>query len=182
MNAALWRLWPVLVLWLAGCAALPSHEGLEAGGFHVTGRVAVRYGDEAATGRVTWRHTLQTDDLVIANPIGQGVAQIERRDELYVLRTQGQRYEAADPEQLTAQVLGWSLPLEGLPQWIEGRPMPGVPAQLRMADGRPQELWQLGWHIEYLAWDDVTERPRRLQLSRADLNIRLAIEAWHTGP
>lgn len=167
---------------LSACASMPSHEGLEAGGFHVTGRVAVRYGDEAATGRVAWRHTPQTDDLVIANPIGQGLAQIERRDGLYVLQTQGgERYEAADPEALTEQVLGWRLPLTGLPQWIGGQPMPGVPAYTEAEGGRIKALHQMGWRIEYQAWDEASGLPKRLQLSRDDLSIRLAIEAWHTG-
>ncbi|MFO7188398.1 MAG: lipoprotein insertase outer membrane protein LolB [Pseudomonadota bacterium] len=168
---------------LAACATVPGPEGLEAGGFHVTGRVSVRYGEEAATGRVVWRHTPATDDLVISNPIGQGVAQLERREGLYVLRTHdGERYAASDPETLTEQVLGWRLPLTGLPQWIEGAPMPGVPAQVVAAGDRPKELRQLGWHIEYLAWDEASGRPKRLQLTRDDLSIRLAIETWHTGP
>ncbi len=167
---------------LAACASLPGHEGLDADGFHVTGRVAVRYGDEAATGRVVWRHTAAADELVIANPIGQGIAQIERRADLYVLQTQdGERYEASDPEVLTEQVLGWRLPLEGLPQWIAGRPMPGIAAEAEYEHGRLKTLQQSGWQIEYLAWDEANARPSRMQLSRADLNIRLVIEAWRTG-
>lgn len=167
---------------LASCATVPGPEGLDAGGFHVSGRVAVHYGDEAATGRIVWRHTAATDDLVISNPIGQGIAQLERRADLYVLQTQdGERYEADDPELLTEQVLGWRLPLEGLPQWIAGRPMPGVAAATQYENGRLKTLQQLGWRIEYLAYDEASARPSRMQLSRADLNIRLVIEAWRTG-
>lgn len=167
---------------LAACATLPGSEGLDAGGFHMSGRVAVRYGDEAATGRIVWRHTVATDDLVISNPIGQGVAQLERRDGLYILQTQdGERYEAADPEMLTEEVLGWRLPLEGLPQWVAGRPMPGVAAEAEYENGRLKTLQQLGWQIEYLAYDEASARPSRMQLSRADLNIRLFVEAWRTG-
>ena len=60
--------------------------------------------------------------------------------------------------------------------------MPGVPAETRAEGKRVKELRQLGWRIEYLAWDEVTGLPSRLQLSREDLSIRLAIEAWRTGP
>jgi outer membrane lipoprotein LolB len=74
------------------------------------------------------------------------------------------------------------LPLTGLPQWIEGRPMSGVPAEMREEGKRLKELRQLGWRIEYLAWDEAAGLPSRLQLSRDDLSIRLAIEAWRTGP
>lgn len=178
---------------LVGCATAPGFEGLDAGGFHLSGRVAVRWADETASGHLVWRHTAATDDLVISTPLGQGVARLERRDGHYVLQAQdGQRHEADDPEALTEQVLGWRLPLQGLPYWVNGRPLPGVPAQADYEEGpdgaaegrataRLKTLHQSGWLIEYLGYDEVFARPVRLRLVRDDLDIRLAIDAWHLG-
>jgi len=129
---------------LAACASLPTPAPAP-GGFAVAGRVAVRYGDDAANGRVTWRHSDVTDDLILSTPLGQGVAEITRRDGIYTLVTSNaQRYSAADPEQLTQQVLGWALPLAGLPDWLQGRPQPGVEADTRYDGDRLAELRQLG--------------------------------------
>lgn len=167
---------------IAACASLPSGEPLDADGFQVVGRVAVRYGKEAASGRVSWRHSARADDLLISNPVGQGIAEIARRQGVYTLVTsEGARHTATDPEQLTEEVLGWRLPLAGLPDWLRGRPLPGVPMQTRYEGQRLAELEQLGWRISYQAYDDTRGLPTRVRLVRDDLDIRLAIEDWQTA-
>ncbi len=165
---------------LSGCAQLapmPSGEP-SPGGFELSGRFAVRYANESATGAVQWRHSQAADDLLITNPLGQGVARITRSGQEFELETsQGERYHAPDAESLTQQVLGWSLPLHGLPDWVLARPLPGEPAEVARSDnGRVTSLSQDGWRIDY---DDYSgERPSRLTLSRTDLRIRLVIESW----
>jgi outer membrane lipoprotein LolB len=173
----------LFLLLLGGCAGLPEQEGpLPSGAFEVAARVAVRYGEEAASGRVAWRHSANRDDLLISNPIGQGMAEITGRRGDYVLRTaDGKEFKAPDAESLTEQTLGWALPLSGLPDWIRGRAAPGSPAQTIMKGERLGELRQLGWHIEYLAWDETQGLPQRMRLRRDDLDIRLAIESWQLG-
>ncbi len=161
---------------LAACASLPPPT--EVPSFELSGRVAVRYGKEAASGRAEWRHAAMTDDLVISNPIGQGIASIQRRNGEYVLQTaEGKRYEARDPEVLTEEALGWRLPLAGLPDWVRGRAMPDAPADARYDGPRLAELKQLGWTIEYLEYGE-NNLPRRVRLTRDDLDIRLVVEEW----
>ena len=170
-------------VFLTACAPLqPMPSGApEAGGFELSGRVAVRYGEEASTAGVQWRHSDAGDDLLITNPLGQGVARITRSDETFELKTsEGQEYRASDPESLTAQALGWSLPLRGLPQWVRGRAVEGDPADIvRDAEQRVTEMRQDDWHIVYDAYAGA--RPTRLTLSRPDLRIRLLIDSWQTG-
>lgn len=167
-------------LLLAACATVPP-EALPPGGFSLVGRVAIRYGDEAASGRITWRHGHADDDLVISTPLGQGLAEITRRDGLYTLVTsRGERYSAADPERLTQQVLGFALPLGGLPDWVQGRPQPGVEAATRYDAGRLAELRQNGWLIDYSGGDE--RPPKRVRLTRGDIDIRLVIDEWQLPP
>jgi len=167
---------------VAGCAGLPP-EPLPSDIFSIVGRVVVRYGDEAASGRVTWRHGAATDDLLISSPLGQGIAEITRRDGVYTLVTaKDKRFTATDPEQLTEQALGWALPLAGLPDWVQGRAQPGSSAEPRYHDGRLAELRQLGWTIEYSGYDERGRLPTRMRLRRGDLDIRLAIDEWQRPP
>jgi outer membrane lipoprotein LolB len=164
---------------LAACATVP--ETLPPGGFSLVGRVLVRYGDEAASGRFTWRHTAAADELLISTPLGQGVAEITRRDGVYTLvAANGERYSAADPERLTRQVLGYALPLEGLPDWVQGRPERGVEALTRYDGERLAELRQRGWVIDYSGADE--RPPKRVRLTRGDLDIRLVIDEWQLPP
>jgi outer membrane lipoprotein LolB len=142
----------------------------------MAGRVAVRYGQDSASGRVQWRHSDSRDDLLITNPLGQGVARITRADGAVRLDTaEGQSYRAGDAVSLTEQVLGWPLPLEGLQDWIRARPADGVPGQaLRDGEGRLARLRQDGWDVEYQEY--AQGRPKRIRLTRPGLDIRLVIE------
>jgi outer membrane lipoprotein LolB len=167
----------------AACTSVPPAPP-HPGGFAVVARVAVRYGDEAASGRVTWSHSDVADDLVFSTPLGQGVAEITRRDSgAYTLVTSNaKRYSASDPELLTKEALGWALPLGGLPDWLQGRPQPGVPSNSRYEGERLAELQQLGWLIEYSAFDESGVLPQRMRLTRGDLDIRLSIDQWQVAP
>jgi outer membrane lipoprotein LolB len=162
---------------LAACAAIPDPSTPPPGGFELSGRVAIRFGSEAASGRIFWRHSDDADELLVASPLGQGIARITReRDEYRVVTGDGKVTIASDPENLTEQAFGWRLPLSGLPDWVRGRASPDRPAETRGAPGRDLELRQDGWHVVYEEFREG--RPFRLRLSRADLEIRLVVDRW----
>lgn len=163
---------------VSACASLPPPQSAGKHTFEISGRVAVRYGGESATGRAEWRHSPDADDMVISNPLGQGIAELTRRSGEYTLVTaDGKRHSARDAESLTEEVLGWRLPLGGLPDWVQARPRPGEPAQTTLEGTRLATLTQAGWRIEYLEYGE-NGLPRRLKLTRDTLDIRLVIEEW----
>lgn len=168
---------------VAGCATAPG-PAPGATTFELNGRVAVRTAREAASGTLFWRHGADFDDLLISTPLGQGVAEIIRRADRYTLTTADARHlSAADPEALTEEVLGWQLPLAGLPDWVQGRVYPKAPGDVDYgADSRPQVIRQLGWTIEYLAYGDGVGLPSRLRLVRTGIDIRLSIDSWTVPP
>ena len=59
---------------VGACASLPAPIPDQVAAFELSGRVAVRYGAEAASGRAEWRHSPAADDMVISTPLGQGIA------------------------------------------------------------------------------------------------------------
>jgi outer membrane lipoprotein LolB len=183
MRYALFWAW----LLLAGCAAVeerPAPAGPIGTAFHLSGRVSVKYAAEAASGKIAWQHDAASDDLLFSTPLGQGVARIVRRDDLVSLTTSDQKvYQASDVEALTEQVLGWRLPLAGLPDWVRGRAAAGAPAQTRLDSlQRLTELRQSGWLVEFLEYKSETGPPAQLRMSRADVEIRLVIDQWRAEP
>ena len=133
--------------------------------FDLVGRIAARYGAEAFTGNVQWRHAGNGDEMLITTPLGQGVARIVREGDAVQLTTaEGKEFRAADSESLTERVLGFRLPLEGLADWVQGRPSPALEAR--------------GWKVEYQEYDDQ-KRPTRLRLTNAGAEVRLAIHQWN---
>src|SRR5204863_5587853 len=145
--------------------------------FELSGRFAVKYKDEAASGNVAWRHSAGADEMLLSSPFGQGIARIVRTRELVTLTTaEGREMSAADAEALTEQVLGFRIPLAGLADWVRGRPGPG-PARTRADDeGRLVELGQRGWEIGCLGY--AGKLPERMRLTYPGVELRLAISAW----
>ena len=174
-------------LLLAGCAAVPQvplPTGPIGEDFYLSGRVSVKHGTEAVSGKISWQHHPDSDDLLLSNPFGQGVARIVRRDGLVTLTTSDQKvYQAKDVEDLTEQVLGWRLPLAGLPDWVRGRAAAGAPAQTRLdGSNRLAQLRQSGWLVEFLEYQSEGGPPVLLRLSRDDAQIRLVIDQWRAEP
>ena len=163
---------------LAACAhvELQAPTSVE---FDLLGRIAARYGREAFTGNVQWRHASRGDEMLITTPTGQGVARIVREGDAVQLTTADEReYRAPDAESLTERVLGFRLPLEGLADWVQGRASPAVPARVeKTPDGKLRVLEQRGWTVDYQRYEG--ERPALLRLTYQGVELRLAITQWN---
>jgi outer membrane lipoprotein LolB len=162
-------------------AAACTHVQLqppEAVDFELLGRIAARYGSEAFTGNVRWRHAGAGDEMLISTPLGQGVARIVREGEAVQLTTaEGKEFHAPDAESLTERTLGFRLPLEGLADWVRGRPSPDSPARVDPGpDGKLRSLEQRGWKVDYQQYEG--ERPSLMRLTYQGIEMRLAISEW----
>ncbi|MBS1191061.1 MAG: Outer rane lipoprotein LolB [Rhodocyclaceae bacterium] len=182
------------VLALAGCATVtPPSTGLPARGelrdFGLEARFALRLerpyeAPQSASGRLSWDHGHDGDHILVANPLGQGIAEIDRSAAGARLRTSdGRVRHAADAGELLQEATGYPLPLGELPAWLLGRPT--ASGQLRTdALGRPQSLIDAGWHIDYHYDSEAADAlPSRLTLRRdSSLEVRLRIEEWRSTP
>ena len=168
---------PPLLLVLAACAQLETRvpQDIE---FDLSGRLAVRYGNEAFSGNLAWRHAASADELLITSSLGAGVARLVREGNTLVLTTaEPKEYRGSDAEALTEQVLGFRLPVTGLTDWVRGRVSGKEPAKTEYGDGgRLRLLEQAGWTVEYLEYQG--ERPARLRLTYPGIELRLAISQW----
>ena len=162
---------------LGACASLPEAGQPLPGGFELSGRVAVRHGKDAASGKIFWRHSDDSDELLITSALGQGIARISReRDRLRLVTGDKKEYSAPDAESLTEQALGWRLPLAGLSDWVQARASPGRPAEIRGEQDNGLEIRQDGWQVAYEQFRGG--KPFRMRLKREDLEIVLVVDQW----
>jgi outer membrane lipoprotein LolB len=185
-----WRIaWRLLaVLSLAGCAALPQSPGNPAAArrdaiddFSLEARFSLRHEDQNYSGRLTWRHSGGDDELLLASPFGQGLAQlVSGRHSAQLTMSDGQVYTAEDGAALTRQVLGYPLPVAQLADWVRGRGA-AIESDPR---GRPLRLRQDGWNIVYdYDSDDAQASPSRIVAQRDDgAELRLRIDEWVALP
>jgi len=131
-----------------------------------------------------WRQEAQQFVMLLEAPFGQGVFRINNDDQggYRLLLPDGQQFENRTPESLLEDVFGWSLPISGLRYWIRGLPRPGSEYRDRLNDsGLARSIQQDRWSIEFREYfDDGSEPrlPRRINLVRDDLSIKLVIERW----
>ena len=177
---------------LAGCASTPPtplapRDNIR--NFSLDGRFALRVtlagqAPQNSGGRLTWTHQNASDRVMISNPLGYGLAEINTTPELSRLRTaDGKTRESIDPDALLEDVTGQRLPVSRFPAWLLGRP-DGEGRIEHDTHGRPLRLIEDGWQIDYSFDDENPDSlPARLTLSRnGEIELRLRIEEWKDAP
>ncbi|MEW6133908.1 MAG: lipoprotein insertase outer membrane protein LolB [Pseudomonadota bacterium] len=149
--------------------------------FSLQGRVSVKYGDESLSGQLNWQAWAGGDEVLLSTPLGQGLASIRRDEQGVSLSRPGEPpVRAENVEMLTLSELGFRLPLSGLRYWIQGRPDPARASEVSLnASGGVNRIFQDGWEIEYPEFAE--HRPRKIYVSREDLEIRLVIDTWQAN-
>lgn len=174
----------VVVLALAGCASAPQPPLLAAvpdDAFAFSGRIAIKYDGQRSSASIRWKHAREQDDIQLGAPLGITVAHLLHDAQGVQLDAAGQHYAARDADTLMRQVLGWSMPLDGLQYWLRARAKPGSPAEgASDAQGRYQTLHQDGWEIRYTQYvsEAADSLPARLSLRGTGLEILLVIDEW----
>ena len=115
----------VLVTLLTACATpiLAPPDRAYSGRFAVT--TALGEQRENVSGRFNLEIRGSQQIVELASPLGTTVARVEiEPGGARATGAQMQEVRGADADMLTQQLLGWPLPVSGLVDWIEGRPVP----------------------------------------------------------
>ena len=150
---------------MTACASVPQGAAPVAGET-LSGRLAVRVeAHEGAAARsenaaFELLGSAQAGRLNLSTPLGSVLAQARWAPGSVVLATpQGER-RFADLDALTQEVLGESVPVAALFDWLRGRPWPGAASVATVA---PAEAGfaQLGWSVSLARFDDGLVVARR---------------------
>lgn len=164
------------------------HEAID-----FTGRLSVRYQsiqkEEAVHGSFTWEQRPARTAVTLLSPLGQTVAVIDATPQRATL-TQGGHAQriAANVDALTADALGWPLPIAGLRSWLQGFAVDHAGRRFVATPAAADVTTLEGWRIRYANWQNDTPsltpmRPKRIDLSRTteqagDVSIRIVIDTW----
>lgn len=128
---------------LAGCATTPRPASELAGRLAVS--VAAHEGAPARnlTTQFELRGDAQAGELQLSTPLGSTAAQARWRPGSAELITAQSTRSFPNLDALAQELLGESLPLAALLEWLRGRPWPGAASQAREGG-----FEQLGWRID----------------------------------
>jgi outer membrane lipoprotein LolB len=162
---------------LSGCAIAPAAIDRDAGEL-LSGRLAVQVaaGDGVAARHVSGQFELQGNadagTLNLVTPLGTMIAQARWRPGDVRLTTPQGESGFADLDSLSREVLGESLPLAALFDWLRGRPWPGSPSAATAPPDEPG-FRQLGWTVSLARFGDAQVSARRDTPPAVSLRARL---------
>lgn len=182
---------------LTACAVPPTRVGDDMafqarsglGPFDLTARFSLQLhpasgeAERQFSGRLQWQHGPLGDRMLFLDPLGQGVAELQRpvQGPVVLQLANGSRREASEPDELLAEVLGTPLPLGDLAAWVQARPGAGALVEPD-EQGRPWRVRESGWLLAYRYADDA-RLPSRLDASLDGiLKLRLSMESWESLP
>lgn len=168
---------PVVLLVLAACQTprvldVPmDHE------FQIEGKLAIRSTAQRHSARFRWAQTGEDYRIELWGPLGQGRTILEGNSRrLKVLDGGGRTLESGAVHAVMRKQLGWYLPLEALPQWVQGGPIEQLPVSGPMIDGKGRMIAfdQLGWRLGYTYSGEATE-PNRVRAVMGDYQVLLVL-------
>jgi len=167
----------VAALLLAACASVAPPEETPSGET-LSGRLVVNVAATPGAGArsLNAAFELQGDARVgrlnLSTPLGSMLAQARWSPGHVVLKTpQGER-QFADLDGLTREVLGESLPLAALFDWLRGRPWPGAPSTATKPPAA-SGFEQLGWKVDLARFDQAAVAATRVQAPAVTVRAKL---------
>lgn len=165
----------LVALLCAGCAALPQAPEVLAGDSY-SGRLAVHV--DAAQGTpsraLSAAFELQGDAhagrLDLVSPLGTLLAQARWSPDSVVLTTPEGEQGFADLDALTREVLGESIPIAALFDWLRGQPWPGAASSVTTV---PPGFEQIGWAVDLARFDEALINARRERAPGVTVRIKL---------
>jgi outer membrane lipoprotein LolB len=142
---------------------------------------------ESVSGKFVWTQLPGKVDISLASPLGQTLARITVTPQSATLVQADQAPRvAADIDSLTAQTLGWQLPVSGLRDWLQGYATDAAGKRFVASPANNTVLTQDGWRLRFVSWQDASgahPAPKRIDAERntsasADqLEIRIVLDA-----
>ena len=191
----------VLAAALAGCAttATQSTGGTSAAAaavapyrdtIELSGRLQVTYQKDGQPGSTNggfeWSQRPGQIDVAFLNPLKQTVATISVTPQGATLTEAGRAPRTAqDIDTLTAQALGWSLPVSGLRDWLQGYATAAGGKRFVASPGNNNVVTQDGWRLRFVSWQtgaNGTQMPRNIVAERdagangGDLSLQIILD------
>jgi outer membrane lipoprotein LolB len=164
---------------LAGCATTTTTNNATVGAYRdtidLTGRLSANYQKDGQPGSVTanfeWSQQPGRIDVSVLSPTGQTMAMIKVTPDQATLTQANQAPRSAkDIDMLTAQTLGWSLPVAGLRDWLQGYATAADGKRFAASPANNSVYTRDGWRLRFVSWHDAkaaTPMPRVIHAERS---------------
>ena len=166
-------------------AVAPYRDTIE-----LSGRLQVTYQKDGQPGSTNggfeWSQRPGQIDVAFLTPLKQTVATISVTPQGATLTEAGRAPRTAqDIDTLTAQALGWSLPVSGLRDWLQGYATAAGGKRFVASPGNNNVVTQDGWRLRFVSWQagkEGAQMPRNIVAERdagagaGDLSLQIILD------
>jgi outer membrane lipoprotein LolB len=148
--------------------------------WQLDGKIGVRHADKVDSAAVHWEQDKTRFDIFLSGPLGAGATRLTGTPEsLVMFDNDGEHSTTSNLQQLIQQRLGWTFPVEQLPQWVLGAT--DNPRAKFNPDHTLAGFEQDGWDIQYLSYQATGKflLPEKIVLTQDDLRVTLVIKSWN---
>jgi outer membrane lipoprotein LolB len=179
-----------IALALTGCATTTNLSTTPVAAYRDTielnGKIAVNFQNNEhppVNGKFTWTQRPGRIEVAVFDPFNQTVAEISVTPDAATL-TQPKREPrtAKDIDTLTQQTLGWTLPVAGLRDWLQGYAVDAQGKRFAASPANSNVVTRDGWRLRFVDWQQGTATPmprvikaERSTASNGELSINIAI-------
>jgi outer membrane lipoprotein LolB len=183
---------------LAACASVPTatrtvpaqqQGSAYRDAFDAAGKLSVKYrkdgNPESLTGNFNWSQKPGRIDVTLSSPMATIATISITPQSATLVQSDKVPRVAKDIDTLTAQTLGWSLPVSGLRDWLQGYATGADGKRFVATPANNTVTTNDGWRLRFVSWqDDKAARPQpkridaeRIAAASADeLAIRIFID------
>lgn len=155
--------------------------------WHLTGRLAVRNGNEAWNINLDWQQKGDDYQIQLNGPFGAGkVKLVGNANGVLLHDSDNQTFYADKPEELLRERTGVTMPVEGLRYWIVGLSTPQQKGRPKLdPQGRIASLEDNHWKVKFPRYTEVSglQLPEKIFISKPEqeINVRLVVDEWKLG-
>ena len=186
---------PLIGALLAGCATTSTAPVSNAAvapyqqALALTGVMSANYSRDGTPGSVTvdfdWKQSAERTDIELSTRLSGTVAKIAVTPTEAVLIEGKDKppHRADNIDALSAQALGWPMPVAGLREWLQGHATDAQGRRFTASPANNTVTTQDGWQLSFVSWQDGSNppKPKRIDAERAasgpvtDITIRVVI-------
>ena len=161
---------------LSGCAGRQA-PGIppEIDSVRISGKLSIRLEGQGHTANFRWLQTGEDYLIEVWGPLGQGRTTLQGDPASMQVLRGGEVLAEGPVEAVMMANLGWTIPVEVLPAWLQGAGAENPPATILETDedGRTLLLEQVGWRVEFDRFSE--NRPRRIVATNGERKVVAAV-------
>lgn len=183
---------------LAGCASAPVTSSLPhslqmvegyRSTFDTAGRLSVNYlkdgNPESLSGKFTWSQRPGRIDVSLSSPMSTIATISVTPESATLVQANKAPRTASDIDTLTTEALGWSMPVSGLRDWLQGYATGADGKRFVATPANNTVTTADGWRLRFVSWQDegaARPAPKRIDAERSaatgveELAIRIVLD------